>query len=179
MMDLGQRVSNGVLLSFLGSLAAFGQAGNPGAVQDAEMERRAILKAADQIEIMVHRMEKMQKEMTETQRRLDALEEADTALKAQVKSSEERQAKQQAALLDEVSKLLAEGQTTASSAEVATEQEGYEHIVRKGENVWAIAKAFRAQGVDVTADDILEANDLGEDDFLQIGQKLFIPKPNG
>jgi LysM repeat protein len=153
----------------------------PGTIQDAEAERRQLLKAADQIEILVHKTGKLEKELTETRERLDELEKANRELKLEMEAAQAAHRKERDALLDEVSKLLAESQGAAEpppAGVAASSDEGYEHVVKKGQSLWAIAKAFQDQGVSVTVEDIRKANRLGQNDLLQVGQKLFIPKPN-
>jgi len=49
--------------------------------------------------------------------------------------------------------------------------EGYEHVVRPGETLSEIAKAY---GVTVQA--VVDANDIPDADRLRVGQKLFIPQ---
>jgi len=59
------------------------------------------------------------------------------------------------------------GGTPATSA---GGDQGYEHVVEKGQYLSTIAKAYG-----VTIDQIKKANNL-KNDMLQVGQKLFIPK---
>ena len=74
-------------------------------------------------------------------------------------------------------KKKAEEAAAAAIAKAAPRSErGYEHVVQKGETLWAIARAYREQGVGVTAENIRIANNLKKDSILRIGQKLFIPK---
>jgi LysM repeat protein len=49
-------------------------------------------------------------------------------------------------------------------------EQGYEHVVEKGQYLSTIAKAYG-----VTVDEIKKANNL-KNDTLRVGQKLFIPK---
>jgi LysM repeat protein len=60
----------------------------------------------------------------------------------------------------------------------ATPQKGYEYKVQAGDTISAIAKAYREQGVKVTASQILKANPKLEPAKLYVGQKIFIPDPN-
>ena len=88
-------------------------------------------------------------------------------------------------ILDEVSQELARmSQRTASAYSTssgpsasppppkkAASEVGYEHIVKKGETLFAIAKAY---GIPAIA--IAKANGLKETSPLKAGQTLFIPK---
>ncbi len=58
----------------------------------------------------------------------------------------------------------------ATPATAAGGEQGYEHVVEKGQYLSTIAKAYG-----VTIDEIKKANDL-KNDALRVGQKLFIPK---
>jgi LysM repeat protein len=55
-------------------------------------------------------------------------------------------------------------------------ESGYEYKVAQGDTLSNIAKAYRAQGIKVTADQILTANP-GLDPKIKVGQKIFIPAP--
>ena len=57
----------------------------------------------------------------------------------------------------------------------AADDTGYSHVVQKGQTLGLIAQAFREQGVNVSVDDIVKANDLPSRE-IKPGQKLFIPK---
>jgi len=61
----------------------------------------------------------------------------------------------------------------------ATPQKGYEYVVKSGDTVSAIAKAYSDQGVKVTVADILKANPGLDPTKLYVGKKVFIPDPNG
>lgn len=60
----------------------------------------------------------------------------------------------------------------------ATPQKGYEYIVKAGDTVGSIAKAYRDQGVKVTTEKILKANPGLDPTKLYVGKKVFIPDPN-
>lgn len=56
-------------------------------------------------------------------------------------------------------------------------QNGYYYEVKAGNTLSAIAKAYRAQGIKVTVDEILKANPGLTASGLKVGQKIFIPQP--
>ena len=56
-------------------------------------------------------------------------------------------------------------------------ENGYEYKVAAGDNLSIIAKAYRDQGIKVTADQILKANPGLDPKNLKVGQKIFIPAP--
>jgi len=56
-------------------------------------------------------------------------------------------------------------------------QQGYYYTIAPGNTLSAIAKAYRAQGVKVTVDDILKANPGLNPNELSVGKKIFIPAP--
>lgn len=148
---------------------------NPGSIADAEMERQKILKAADQMEVLTHKMESMQLELAGLKQSIAELQTENTSLKNQLLVVKSNSEKEREALLTEIGKIISEG-GSASLPSGPQSTEGYEHVVQKGQSLWAIANAFQKQGVKVTVDDIRRANKLDEDSFLKVGQKLFIPK---
>lgn len=56
-------------------------------------------------------------------------------------------------------------------------QNGYEYPVKSGDTLLAIAKAYRAQGIKVTTEQILKANPGLDAKNMKVGQKIFIPAP--
>jgi len=68
------------------------------------------------------------------------------------------------------------GDTSTPPANVP--QKGYEYTIAKGDNLSAIAKAYRAQGVKVTAEQIQAANPGLSPKNLIVGKKIFIPDAN-
>ena len=56
-------------------------------------------------------------------------------------------------------------------------QKGYDYTIASGDTLMAIAKAYRAQGVKVTSDQILKANPGLNPNSLIVGKKIFIPDP--
>lgn len=63
------------------------------------------------------------------------------------------------------------GQTSSNGSP----QNGYEYTIAPGNTLAAIAKAYRAQGVKVTVDEILKANPGLDPKHLIVGKKIFIP----
>ena len=57
-------------------------------------------------------------------------------------------------------------------------EKGYDYTIASGDTLLAIAKAYRAQGVKVTSDQILKANPGLNANSLIVGKKIFIPDPN-
>ena len=56
-------------------------------------------------------------------------------------------------------------------------ENGYEYKVAERDTLSIIAKAYRDQGIKVTADQILKANPGLNPNSLKVGQKIFIPAP--
>jgi LysM repeat protein len=63
------------------------------------------------------------------------------------------------------------------SPAAGSSQKGYDYNIRSGDTLSAIAKAYRDQGIKVTADQILKANPGLNSSGMKIGQKIFIPAP--
>ena len=56
-------------------------------------------------------------------------------------------------------------------------QKGYEYSIQRNDTLSIVAKAYRDQGIKVTADQILKANPGLNPNALKVGQKIFIPAP--
>jgi len=56
-------------------------------------------------------------------------------------------------------------------------QNGYDYAIQRGDTLLAIVKAYRAQGIKVTTDQVLKANPGLDPKNLKVGQKIFIPAP--
>lgn len=69
---------------------------------------------------------------------------------------------------------------SATSTDVATSngpQKGYDYVIQDKDTLSAIARAYRAKGIKVTADQILKANPGLNPKNLIVGKKIFIPAP--
>ena len=66
----------------------------------------------------------------------------------------------------------------SGSSGSSTPQKGYEYVIKEGDNLGLIIKAYRADGVKVTKSQIIAANPRINPDVLIPGTKLFIPDPN-
>jgi LysM repeat protein len=62
-------------------------------------------------------------------------------------------------------------------ANAGGKENGYEYKVAAGDTLSIIAKAYRDEGIKVTADQILKANPGLDPKSLKVGQKIFIPAP--
>jgi LysM repeat protein len=60
----------------------------------------------------------------------------------------------------------------------AVPQKGYDYIVKDGDYLSTIAKAYRDKGVKVTTSEILKANPGLDPTKLYVGKKIFIPDAN-
>lgn len=167
-------------LALLSPLPA--QSGNPAAAEDAEIERRKILKAADQVERMDQEFEKIQSRVSSLEQLLEEIKQQSQSLKESLANASAKAAQDRSALLDEVSKMLAERKekekakekTPAASTPKATE--GYEHVVAKGDTLSSIVQAYNEEHkLKLTVDSVRKANQLGKDSTLKVGQKLIIP----
>jgi nucleoid-associated protein YgaU len=67
---------------------------------------------------------------------------------------------------------------TVAPATPATPEKGYEYVVKDGDNLGLIIKAYKAQGVKVTKRQIIAANPKINPDVLIPGKKIFIPDPS-
>jgi LysM repeat protein len=69
-----------------------------------------------------------------------------------------------------LSKVAAAPPVTSTPAE-----KGFEYTVQSGDTLSAIVKAYRDQGVKVTVEDVLKANNGLNANSMRVGQKIFIP----
>jgi LysM repeat protein len=64
---------------------------------------------------------------------------------------------------------------SAPTANNTSPQNGYDYTIAPGNTLAAIVKAYRAQGVKVTVDEILKANPGLNPNKMIVGKKIFIP----
>jgi len=64
------------------------------------------------------------------------------------------------------------------SDEPATPATGYEYVIKDGDTLGVIAKAFKEKGVKVTVSQIVKANPGMNPNALYVGKKIFIPDPS-
>ena len=171
------------LLFVLGSpLLSLAQS-NPGAAEDAEMERRKILKAADQVDRVDQQVDQIQSRVSTLEQLITELRQQSQSLKESLANAAAKSSEERTALLDEVSKMLAERKEREKSkpaekpaTQKVTEKEGYEHVVAKGDTLSSIAQAYNAEyQLKLTAESIRQANQLAKGAPLKIGQKILVP----
>jgi LysM repeat protein len=137
----------------------------------------------ERVRILTERVESLQREVAGLQSRLDQLQagagtQASATelqqLRAQVQALEAQRERDKQAILDQVAREIAgvasARATTSRTPSGSGSDVGYEHVVKQGETLFDIAKAYR-----VTVAAIKKANNLTSDN-IRIGQKLFIPK---
>lgn len=179
-MDLPRIRKAGWLLA-LGTLWACTLAAQPGpgAAEDAEAERRKILKAADQIDRMDAAVEEMKSKITSLEKFLEELRQQSTSLRESMAGAAAQAKKDKEAMLSEVAKLLAENKPAEKAPPPAAKPEtrdGYEHTVAKGDTLSSIVQAYnREHGLKLSVEGLRKANQLPKDAPLKVGQKLFIP----
>jgi len=57
------------------------------------------------------------------------------------------------------------------------DEKGFEYIIKSGDTISTIAKAYKEQNIKITSDQIMKANPGLQPDKLRVGQKIFIPAP--
>jgi LysM repeat protein len=151
---------------------------DPGAEQDVIAERQKILRAADQLDLLTQQNTQLAQQITALQERLLKLETVNGELRGQLAQQQRDWIVEKEKLLKEVSKIVSSGGNPVKAAEITPNrsEQGYEYVVQQGQSLWAIADAYQKSGVNVTVEDIRGANNLGKNDMLKVGQKLFIPK---
>jgi len=96
------------LLFVLGSPSLSLAQSNPGAAEDAEMERRKILKAADQVDRVDQQVDQIQSRVSTLEQLITELRQQSQSLKESLANAAAKSSEERTALLDEVSKMLAE-----------------------------------------------------------------------
>lgn len=171
-----------IWLALLSSLSA--QTGNPAVAEDAEMERRKILKAADQVDRVDQQVDQIQSRVTALEQLLADLRQQSQSLKESLANAAAKSSQERTALLEEVSKMLAERKERekakatekAAAATKPVEKEGYEHTVAKGDTLSSIAQAYNSEyQLKLTSETIRQANQLAKNAPLKVGQKLIVP----
>lgn len=152
---------------------------HPGATEDAEAERRKILKAADQVDRMEAAVEDMKTRIASLEKILEDMKQQSNSLKESLANTAAKAEKDRQSLLGEVAKMIAEMKSkekAAAPAVKSAEREGYEHTVAKGDTLSSIAQAYNKEyGLKLTPDALRKANQLPKDAPLKVGQKLFVP----
>ena len=152
---------------------------SPGAAEDAEAERRKILKAADQVDRMDAAVEDMKSRIAALEKILEEVKQQSNSFKESLANAAAQSKKEKDSLLEEVSKMLAEMKAKERRAEPPpkpAEREGYEHTVAKGDTLSSIAQAYNKEyGLKLTVESLRKANQLSQEATLKVGQKLFIP----
>jgi len=172
------------LLFLISGTPLIAQPSNPAAAEDAEMERRKILKAADQVDRVDAQVDKIQTRVSALEKILEEVRLQSQSLKESLANTAAKASQDRTALLEEVSKLVAERKEREKEKPIekslpvskAVERDGYEHVVAKGDTLSSIAQAYSEEyKTKVTVDAIRKANSLSKDSPLKLGQKLVIP----
>ena len=96
------------------------------------------------------------------------------AVERQVQAVNKAREQARAAIVEEISRKVAGlvAQSSARSASAGNSSEyGYEYVVKQGDTLSEIAKAYK-----VSMNSILKANRLKDGRSIRVGQKLFIPE---
>ena len=177
-----------LIVAVLAAGPVFGQSDSlPSQRADSEEERLKILRAADQIEILQQTVDQQKAEIERLRADLQSLRDSVAKIQEALAKSETARGKEREVLLAEVGKLVAASPKTPApekagkadlppSVENQSGEKGVWHTVEKGQTLWLIAQAYHAEGFSVTVTDLRKANNLGSNDALRVGQKLFIPK---
>ena len=121
--------------------------------------------------------EQQDRDLEALRTRVQALEtafrEQQQAMKAQIQDLEVVRERDKRFVVEELSRKVADLQkalTPPPAPAAPVRGSGYEHVVKSGETLSEIARAYKAN---VAA--ILKANDIRDANTIRVGQKLFIP----
>ncbi|MFA5688815.1 MAG: LysM peptidoglycan-binding domain-containing protein [Kiritimatiellales bacterium] len=136
----------------------------------AQTEERRIAQA--NMNRLNGRMENLEFEISQMRQDIDAIRMQFDARCAAIEQKSEADKRQIIAnVTGELERQLKTAQPAPSSSPGKTSAYGYEHIVRPGETLSTIAKAYT-----VTTQAIIDANKIKNPNVLSVGQKLFIPE---
>ena len=117
------------------------------------------------------RLETLEMQMGQMSRDLDTLRgQLDSRCASIERKSEDDKREMASRLSGELDKLMKQVSAPAAKP-AATSGRGIEHIVRPGETLYIIAKAYN-----VSAKTIIDVNKIADPSRLSVGQKLFIPE---
>ena len=118
------------------------------------------------------RLETLELEMNQMGRDLDTLKgQLATRCAAIEQKSEADKREMVTRLSGELDKLMKQASAPAPVSKPAASARGIEHVVRPGETLYIIAKAYN-----VSAKTIIDVNKIADPGRLTVGQKLFIPE---
>ncbi len=190
---------------------------DPAAREDEKAAREKLLRAADQIDVLQSANDantaqiatlkssndQLRADLDAAKADIAALKTENADLHAALEKLDAARLDEQKALLDQVSKIVADAgkhkssdeskpepdtippaappadaktPDTSAPATGSADDKGFVYVVMKGDTLHAIAAAYQANGVKVTVADIRKANDMTSKDIIKTGQKLFIPK---
>lgn len=176
------------ITSFSVTLLALAMAGCTTIYSDPELveeEARLGLEMQNQqvqVERLQSRVQEMELERQELHRRMDALQSEMQALRGDSEARfgrlesgmagyESARVRDREEVVNQLSRQVSEIVRTPPAPSRSRTAEGYEHVVKPGETLSAIASAYGARSAA-----IIEANNLKNPDNLRAGQKLFIPE---
>ncbi len=152
----------------------------------------------DSLDVQKKRIDALEKEISELRDKAGQPAAPDAAgaddlkkLAEQVQDLAKKQKADQELILKEIEKLGKVGSPTpvrrstptvttnppAGGTGLGGKQSGYEYPIQRNDTINLVAKAYRDQGIKVTADQILKANPGLDPKNLKVGQKIFIPAP--
>ena len=190
-----KRISFWFLILTFAVCAARGQ--DAAAQQQMDKLNGQLKDLTDTVEVQRKRIDALEREISELRDKVStpqvnngASRDDLQALATQVQEIVKKQQDDKELILKELEKLskVAAGPTHKSSPNVtpaktsedpgttpATPQKGYDYIIKDGDRLSEIAKAYRDQGVKVTTTQILKANPGLDANKLYVGKKIFIP----
>jgi LysM repeat protein len=145
-----------------------------------EMQTRADRAAMSQDQLiaqesqrrMAGRLESLEMQMGQMNRDIDALKgQLSTRCAAIEQKSEADKREMVTRLSGELDKLMKQASASKPAAATTTTGRGIEHVIKPGETLYIIAKAYN-----VSAKTIIDANKIQDPGRLSVGQKLFIPQ---
>ena len=121
---------------------------------------------------MAGRLESLELQMGQMSRDIDALKGQLSTRCATIEQKSEADKREMVSRLSgELDKLMKQASASKPAAATTTTGRGIEHVIKPGETLYIIAKAYN-----VSAKTITDANKIQDPGRLSVGQKLFIPQ---
>ncbi len=148
------------------------------AQQMVVLEER-VNRLAEEVKALLFNQEQMQQQLRELQAQLTDMRRQATspnsaelvALDARIKAVDAAREKDRQIILDQLAKELVALSAMRSGSAAPSAASGVEHVVKAGETLSTIARAYG-----VTVADLAQVNGITDVNTIRIGQKLLIPK---
>jgi len=163
--------------------------------EDSRLHEEQLLRANEQITLLLERLEKAESQIADLDAKIKALQKTQQSTDMRLSQLDSRLKREKEDLLDEVANIVAESSQRTSptlptlrqsppggarfnsqNKQQNTTDNFTEYVVKSGDTLTSIARSLSAKGISTSAAKIAEANNISEATRIRVGQKLIIPK---